>query len=46
MPLETGEGYKPAGLSEIGFIRYFYKPEPIRMLKEIRADVLAVERET
>ena len=31
---------------EISFNRYFYKPEPIRTLEEIRADILAVERET
>ena len=28
------------------FKRYFYKPEPMRSLKEIRPDVLAVETET
>jgi type I restriction enzyme M protein len=31
---------------EISFNRYFYKPEPLRLLEEIRADILAVERET
>jgi len=31
---------------EISFNRYFYKPEPMRTLEEIRADILAVERET
>ena len=31
---------------EISFKRYFYKPEPMRTLEEIRADILAVERET
>ena len=31
---------------EISFNRYFYKPEPSRTLEEIRADLLAVERET
>ena len=30
---------------EISFNRYFYKPEPLRTLKEIRADILAVEKE-
>ena len=29
----------------ISFNRYFYKPEPMRTLEEIRADILAVERE-
>jgi type I restriction enzyme M protein len=31
---------------EISFNRYFYKPQPLRTLEEIRADILAVERET
>ena len=31
---------------EISFNRYFYNPEPMRTLEEIRADILAVERET
>ena len=31
---------------EISFNRYFYKPEPMRTLEEIRADILAVEKET
>ncbi len=31
---------------EISFTRYFYKPKPLRSLKEIRADILAVQRET
>ena len=31
---------------EISFNRYFYKPEPMRTLEEIRADILMVERET
>ena len=31
---------------EISFTRYFYKPEPLRPLEEIRADILALERET
>ena len=30
---------------EIGFNRYFYKPQPLRTLDEIRADILALERE-
>ena len=28
------------------FTRYFYKPQPLRPLEEIRADILALERET
>ena len=31
---------------EISFTRYFYKPTPMRSLKEIRADILALEQET
>ena len=31
---------------EISFTRHFYKPEPLRPLEEIRADILELERET
>ena len=31
---------------EISFTRYFYKPQPLRPLEEIRADILALEQET
>ena len=31
---------------EISFTRYFYKPEPLRPMDEIRADILALENET
>ena len=31
---------------EISFTRYFYKQQPLRTLEEIRADILALERET
>ncbi|NLT38357.1 MAG: SAM-dependent DNA methyltransferase [Methanomassiliicoccus sp.] len=31
---------------EISFTRYFYKPKPLRSLEEIRADILAIEKET
>lgn len=31
---------------EISFTRYFYKPQPLRTLAEIRADILSVEKET
>ena len=30
---------------EISFTRHFYKPQPLRSLEEIRADVLALEKE-
>jgi type I restriction enzyme M protein len=31
---------------EISFTRYFYKPQPLRTLEAIRADILALEKET
>jgi len=31
---------------EISFTRHFYKPQPLRTLEEIRADIVALERET
>ena len=31
---------------EISFTRYFYKPQPLRSLEEIRADIVALEKET
>lgn len=31
---------------EISFTRYFYNPQTLRFLKDIRADILALERET
>jgi type I restriction enzyme M protein len=31
---------------EISFTRYFYKPQPLRTLEAIRADILALEEET
>ncbi len=30
---------------EISFTRYFYKPQPLRTLEEIRSDILALEKE-
>ncbi len=40
MPSSVKIGY------EISFTRYFYKPQPLRTLEEIRADILALERKT
>lgn len=40
MPDSVKTGY------EISFTRYFYKPQPLRPLAEIRADILALEKET
>jgi type I restriction enzyme M protein len=31
---------------EISFTRYFYKPQPLRTVEAIRADILALEKET
>ena len=31
---------------EISFTRHFYQPQPLRALEEIRADILALEKET
>jgi len=31
---------------EISFTRYFYKPQPLRALEEIRADIVALQKET
>jgi len=31
---------------EISFNRYFYKPQQLRPLAEISADILAIEKET
>ncbi len=39
-PASTKVGY------EVSFTRYFYKPQPLRTLEEIRADILALEKET
>jgi type I restriction enzyme M protein len=36
---ETQIGY------EISFTRHFYKPQPLRTLDEIRADILTLEKE-
>lgn len=30
---------------EVSFTRHFYKPQPLRTLEEIRADIIAVEKE-
>lgn len=31
---------------EISFTRYFYKPQPLRTLEEIRTDIVALQQET
>ena len=45
----TDAWYQPDSVRigyEINFTRYFYNPKPMRTLKEIRADILALEHET
>ena len=49
LPYAPDAWYVPSSVKtgyEISFTRYFYKPEPLRPLEEIRADILALERET
>ena len=49
LPHAADAWYIDAGVKigyEISFTRYFYKPQPMRSLEEIRADILAVEKET
>ena len=49
LPYTPDAWYDPAGVRigyEISFTRYFYKPQPLRTLAEIRADILALEQET
>ncbi len=49
LPYAPDAWYRPDGVKigyEISFNRYFYKPEPMRTLDEIRADILALERDT
>ena len=40
LPTQVKVGY------EINFTRHFYKPKPMRTLEEIRADILALERDS
>ncbi len=49
LPYAPDAWYAPSGVKtgyEINFNRHFYKPQPMRQLDEIRADILALERET
>ena len=49
LPYATDAWYVPDSIKtgyEISFTRHFYKPKPLRPLEEIRADILALERET
>jgi type I restriction enzyme M protein len=49
LPYAHDAWYDPESVKtgyEISFTRYFYKPQPLRTLEEIRADILAIEKET
>jgi type I restriction enzyme M protein len=49
LPHAANSWYVPDGVKtgyEISFTRYFYKPQPLRTLEEIRADIVALEKET
>jgi type I restriction enzyme M protein len=49
LPHAPGAWYDPESVKtgyEVSFTRYFYKPQPLRTLAEIRADILALEKET
>ena len=49
LPYTPDAWYKPDSVKvgyEISFTRHFYKPQPLRPLEEIRADILALEDET
>ena len=49
LPYAADAWYVPDSVKigyEISFTRYFYKPQPMRTLDEIRADILALEKET
>ena len=49
LPYAKDAWYQPDSVKigyEISFNRYFYKPQPMRTLDEIRADILALERAT
>jgi len=49
LPHAADAWYDPASVKtgyEVSVTRYFYKPQPLRTLEEIRADILALEKET
>jgi type I restriction enzyme M protein len=48
-PRQAGAWYNPESIKtgyEISFTRYFYKPQSLRALEEIRTDILELEKET
>ena len=49
MPYAVDAWYTPSTIKvgyEISFNRHFYKPQPMRPIDEIKADILALDRET
>jgi type I restriction enzyme M protein len=49
LPYAPDAWYTPESVKigyEISFTRYFYKPQPMRTLEEIRKDILALQKET
>ncbi|MBI3268022.1 MAG: SAM-dependent DNA methyltransferase [Planctomycetes bacterium] len=49
LPHAADAWYDPESVKtgyEVSFTRYFYKPQPLRSLAEIRADIVALEQET
>ncbi len=49
LPHAADAWYAPGSVKigyEISFTRHFYKPQPMRSLNEIRADILALEQES
>jgi len=49
LPHAADAWYDPESVKtgyEVSFTRFFYKPQPLRTLEEIRADILALEKET
>ena len=49
LPYASNAWYVPSSVKvgyEISFTRHFYEPTPLRSLEEIRAEILALDRET
>ena len=49
LPYAPDAWYTPDSIKtgyEISFTRYFYKPQPLRTLAEIRADIVALEKQS
>ena len=49
LPYAADAWYAPSNIKvgyEINFNRHFYKPQPMRSLAEVQADIIALERES